>query len=558
MFYFPTVLQRHSGCFATIWLVATKGINVPRRQILQVNVAQTCEDIMDYVLERVQPPRPDLPPPRFSLYLSAQLQYGVVVVYHRQCTMFLEELQTFIHRLFKDKGIQRIDLTDNVPPLLLKDALTFMLETDGAPDPLFGRMHDLMPSPRTVIEMERSRLREVSPEESALIQASPASAVSQMSDFTAAPEAITLKESEPATVPYPEFAGDELPEGGQDMVDFLLEQEDFFSEENGTETEQRKEGTEEIITANQDPGATLPAVEETTQLPQGELGLTAEPPRPLPEHLTQESHPPEPPSPGAEGRETGILESQEVAPTVVKKRPRELVLFPTETQLSYQTMKEQIQNPLTETRCPLLLPPPSHLRIPAAELFRKPCTFLSEDALSLWRQAATITPVSASDLPVRGRAPESSEKERATKQQEPEGPEFSSDLCLPHMESSDPPEVSREMLSEKGASVSSRTGTLLEDIPEMTTEQALNSEKDFRTSLFVHPETSGYPILPEDQATPVTFQSLLSPNTSRRTVARAFRNLLGIVESGTVTVEQTQPYGDIIISPGVSSQSAQV
>ncbi|KAM8826181.1 meiotic recombination protein REC8 homolog [Synchiropus picturatus] len=554
MFYFPTVLQRHGGCFATVWLVATKGIRVPRRQILEVNVAQTCDNIMDYVLERVQPLRPDLPPPRLSLYLSAQLQYGVVVVYHRQCSMFLEDLQTFLHRLYKDKGIQRIDLTDNVPPLLLKDALSFMLETDGAPDPLFGRMHDLMPSPSTVIEMEGSRLREVSPEESALIQASPASAVSQNSDFTAAPEAITLKEFEPAAFPYPEFAGAELPEGGQDMVDFLLEQEDVFSEESATETEQRKERTEEIITANQDPGATLPAVDETTQLPQEELELTAEPPRPLPEHLTQES-----PSPGAEGREKGILESQEVAPTVVKKKRREPVLSHTETQLSYQTMKQQIQNPLTETRRPLLLPPPSHLRIPAAELFRKPCTFLSEDALSLWRQAATITPVSASDLPVSGRAPESSEKERAKKQEEPQGPEFSSDLSLPHLESSDPHvRMSREMLSEEGASVSSRTGTLLEDIPEMTTEQALHSEKDFWTSLFVHPETSGYPILPEDQATPVTFQSLLPPNTSRRTVASAFRNLLGIVESGTVTVEQTQPYGDIIISPGVSTQSAQV
>ncbi|KAM9782805.1 meiotic recombination protein REC8 homolog [Neosynchiropus ocellatus] len=568
MFYYPTVLQRHGGCFATIWLVATKGISVPRRDILQVNVVRTCDDIMDYVLERVQPPRPDLPRPRFSLYLSSQLQYGVVVVYHRQCTMFLEELQTFLNRLFKSKGTQRIDLADKIPPPLLKDALTLMLETEGAPDPLFGRMHDMMPSPRTVIEMERSRLRDVSPEQSALILTSPASAVSQRSsktsphDFTVSPESITLREPQLAASPSTEvipaanpfhpnqvqtsqifsslsqFEGAELPEGGKDMVDFLLGQEDYFTAGNATEREQPR--TEEIFTTTQDQQVTLPAVEETTQLPQEELGLTVEPPRPLAKHLIQESHPPEPSSPGAEGREHGVLEFQEELPPVAKKRRRKLVLFDTETQLSDETMQQQIQNPLTETRRPLLLPPPSHLRIPAAELFRKPCTFLAEDVLSLWRQAATITPVSGSDPPVRGSTPESSdaEKERVKRQEESEGPEFPSEVSLPHLEGSVPHEGSREMSSEKEASVSSRTATLLEDIPETANEPAAG--------------------LPAEQTTPVSFQSLLARNASRGTVARAFRKLLGILESRTLSAEQTEPYGDIIISPGVNSQSVQV
>lgn len=44
---------------------------------------------MNYVLEQVPPPRPGLPRPRFSLYLSSQLQYGVIVVYHRQCAILL-------------------------------------------------------------------------------------------------------------------------------------------------------------------------------------------------------------------------------------------------------------------------------------------------------------------------------------------------------------------------------------------------------------------------------------------------------------------------------------
>lgn len=37
------------------------------------------------MLVRVQPPQPGLPRPRFSLYLSAQLQIGVIRVYFQQC-----------------------------------------------------------------------------------------------------------------------------------------------------------------------------------------------------------------------------------------------------------------------------------------------------------------------------------------------------------------------------------------------------------------------------------------------------------------------------------------
>lgn len=43
------------------------------------------EEILNYVLVRVQPPMPGLPRPRFSLYLSAQLQIGVIRVYFQQC-----------------------------------------------------------------------------------------------------------------------------------------------------------------------------------------------------------------------------------------------------------------------------------------------------------------------------------------------------------------------------------------------------------------------------------------------------------------------------------------
>lgn len=55
------------------------------------------DDIMSYVLQRVPPPQPGLPRPRFSLYLSSLLQYGVILVYHRQCALLLRKLSTDSH-----------------------------------------------------------------------------------------------------------------------------------------------------------------------------------------------------------------------------------------------------------------------------------------------------------------------------------------------------------------------------------------------------------------------------------------------------------------------------
>lgn len=90
---------------------------------------------MNYVLEQIPPPQPSLPRPRFSLYLSSQLQYGIVVVFHRQCGIFLgkslfrgeemsaepgsqpfltflEELQSIVGQLVKQKTSKKIDMED--------------------------------------------------------------------------------------------------------------------------------------------------------------------------------------------------------------------------------------------------------------------------------------------------------------------------------------------------------------------------------------------------------------------------------------------------------------
>uniref|UniRef100_A0A665UZ84 Rad21/Rec8-like protein N-terminal domain-containing protein n=1 Tax=Echeneis naucrates TaxID=173247 RepID=A0A665UZ84_ECHNA len=182
MFYYPTVLKHHTGCFSTIWLVATKGIRVPRRDFLKVNVKSTCDDIMNYVLERVPPPRPDLPRPRFSLYLSSQLQYGVIVVYHRQCAILLEELHTICTLLLFLRQ-----------PLVFPDALTVMEETEGALDPLFGVMYmqHPLPSPTTLKQIFYQ------------FHFNPFF-LSLFPGLTASPDTITLREMEPLSLPITE------------------------------------------------------------------------------------------------------------------------------------------------------------------------------------------------------------------------------------------------------------------------------------------------------------------------------------------------------------------
>ncbi|XP_072363762.1 REC8 meiotic recombination protein b [Scyliorhinus torazame] len=112
MFYFPDVLQRNTGKFSTIWLVATRAGKVTKRDYLRVNVVRTCEDIIRYILVQVRPLYPGTSRPRFSLYLSAQLEVGVVRVYHRQCLYLIDEIQQILDRLHRVEAQARINVVD--------------------------------------------------------------------------------------------------------------------------------------------------------------------------------------------------------------------------------------------------------------------------------------------------------------------------------------------------------------------------------------------------------------------------------------------------------------
>ncbi|XP_050932355.1 meiotic recombination protein REC8 homolog [Lates calcarifer] len=583
MFYYPTVLKHHTGCFSTIWLVATKGIRVPRRDFLKVNVKSTCDDIMNYVLERVPPPRPGLPRPRFSLYLSSQLQYGVIVVYHRQCAILLEELHTIVGQLVKQATSQKIDMDDySRQSLLLPDALSLLEEAEGALDPLFG----VMDSPSTLLQMGEEYQREASPELPELI--SPTAAAAAENGMTASPETITMRETEPVAMPVTEFEGEELIHQHPETIDFLLEQPDYFPEEDleaqreketrgeqerelerrGTEGDLEEERAKELTGSVNGLQPTTASSEEATLLPQEGPGLSVEKPEPPPDQLTPVSAPPLPSPPSAEREREIPIVALEDLPTPEERRRRQLIFFDSVTQIPQEVLQQQIDDPLTETSPPPFLPPPSDISLSATELLNNPCTFLPEEVLFLWRQAATITPVPGSDLQVGERGPEStdSEKEREREmaeaaEREEERLELSpkevpKDLAEEEMfdisgmgtlplEASDQREVSREMSpidsSEREGSTVSRPVPALGDIPEVV-DEALERA------------------LPEHEPAPapVLFRSLLPPDVDRRTVSTTFQRLLENLSARKMCVEQSEPYGDILISLGPEYQEVQL
>ncbi|KAM7383401.1 hypothetical protein PAMP_003057 [Pampus punctatissimus] len=565
MFYYPAVLKRHTGCFSTIWLVATKGIRVPRRDFLKVNVKSTCDDIMNYVLEMVPPPRPGLPRPRFSLYLSSQLQYGVIVVYHRQCVILLEELQSIVGQLLKQKTSQKIDIDDHGRQApLFPDALSLLEETEGAPDPLFGVMYmqDPMPSPTTLIQMGQEYLREASPELAAADMG-----------ITASPDTITLRETDHVSIPTAEFEGVELADHHPDTLDFLLAQADHFPEadfetvseatpeeqEMEIERERRervldRERTKELTGSTIEIQPTISS-EDATLLPQEEPVLLVEQLRLPTDQLTPVSVPamPSPPSVPVEPVRRSVELEDVPYPEVTVRRKRQLIFFDPETQLSQEVLQQQIDDPLTETRRPHFPPPSSHRMPSAAELLNNPCSFLPEEVLLLWRQAAVITPVSGSDLQVREGGPEStdSEKEREhemaerEERDEPSTKEVPRDLAESEMfdisgpgtlplEGSEQREVSREI---SPMYTSEREGSTLQNIPE-----------DDMLGLAESPGLM--PELAEHEAASVLFQSLLPPDADRRAVSNIFQRLLEALSTRKVSVKQERPYGDILILPG--------
>ncbi|XP_022348638.1 meiotic recombination protein REC8 homolog isoform X2 [Enhydra lutris kenyoni] len=559
MFYYPNVLQRHTGCFATIWLAATRGSRLVKREYLKVNVVKTCEEILNYVLVRVQPPLPGLPRPRFSLYLSAQLQIGVIRVYSQQCQYLVEDIQHILERLHRAQLQIRMDMVETeLPSLLLPNRLAMMETLEGAPDPFFGVMSvdPTLPSPFSIPQIRQ--LLEAATPERELEEAPPEVPVEprkpdRIPVTVVSPEAITLKEAEPIRMLQIEGEQD-LPEVSRRDLDLLIAEEDeaILLEERRVPplsppalapVEEAAEplpvpAPEEVKPVGWEPEALL-----TEVTPPPELRL----PAPLSPERRQPPVPPYPRSPPA------------------RRRRRQLLFWDKETQISREKFQEQLQTRAHCWECPKVQPPERTTRSPM-ELFRTPthAGWLPPELLALWTHCAQPPPEA-----LRRRPPPEPEEEVAA--EEERRMETLSDIEVPReaQEPSGPLMLSSELSLEAVEEEKSRISL----IPPEERWAWAEAEQPEPPALPVVPEVpevalelpSVLPLEPELLSLEALyravaqelqanrepdFDSLVSPLSPRRMAARVFYLLLVLAAQQILCLEQEKPYGRLLIQLG--------
>ncbi|KAF5925754.1 hypothetical protein HPG69_002204 [Diceros bicornis minor] len=522
MFYYPNVLQRHTGCFATIWLAATRGSRLVKREYLKVNVVKTCEEILNYVLVRVQPPQPGLPRPRFSLYLSAQLQIGVIRVYFQQCQYLVEDIQHILERLHRAQLQIRIDMVEpELPSLLLPNRLAMMETLEDAPDPFFGMMSvdPRLPSPFNIPQVRRlleavipERVLEEIPPEVPTVPRKP----DRIPVTVVSPEAITLLEAEPIRI-LPIEGEKELPEISRRELELLVaeEEEAILLEEP---KEEPRVPEPEAIVPPVSPAALAPV--EAEPLP----GLVLAP---------EELKPP-------------AWEPEALLPEVTPLR--ELRLPP----------------PISPE--PMVQPPERTIRSPG-ELFGIPTHpgRLPPELLAFWTHCAQPPPRAL--WPPMEPEEEAAERELAA-EEERRKIEIPSDIEVLReaLEPSVPLMVSAELSLEMAEEEKTRISLVppeerwawaeaelpevpalpvVPELPEVPMEMpvALPPEPEMLSLEAVHRA-----VALELQAKRVPdFSSLVPPLSPRRMAARVFYLLLA---QQILRVEQEEPYGRLLIQPG--------
>ncbi|XP_008537763.2 meiotic recombination protein REC8 homolog isoform X2 [Equus przewalskii] len=576
MFYYPSVLQRHTGCFATIWLAATRGSRLVKREYLKVNVVKTCEEILNYVLARVQPPQPGLPRPRFSLYLSAQLQIGVIRVYFQQCQYLVEDIQHILERLHRAQLQIRIDMVEpELPSLLLPNRLTMMETLEDAPDPFFGMMSvdPRLPSPFRIPQI-RHLLEAVSPErvlEEIPPEVPPEPRKPERVPVTVvSPEAITLLEAEPIRILHIEGERD-LPEISRRELDLLVaeEGEAILLEEP---KEEPRALEPEAIVPPLSPTALAELERAVEPLPSEvpapeELKLAVwEPAVPLPE-VTPPLEVRLPPPVSPERRRPPVAPPPRSPP---RRRRRRLLFWDKETQISREKFQEQMQIRAHCWECPMVQPPERTITSPG-ELFRTPTHSgrLPPELLAFWTHCAQPPPRALRRRPPLEPEEEAAERELVA-EEERRKPETPSDI-----------EVLREALEPSGPLMVSAELSL-EAAEEEARISLVPPEERWAWAEVEQPEVPALPVVPELPEVPVEmplelplepemlsleavhravalelqakrapdFSSLVPPLSPRRMAARVFYLLLVLAAQQILHVEQEKPYGRLLIQPG--------
>ncbi|XP_067389260.1 meiotic recombination protein REC8 homolog [Emydura macquarii macquarii] len=570
MFYYPNVLQRHTGRFATVWLAATGGTKLVKREYLKVNVPQTCEEILAYILVQAPPPAPGAPRPRFSLYLSAQLQYGVVRVYSRQCHYLIEEIQHTLERLSRAQQQIRIDMGDlEQPGLLLPDPLQLMEDLEDAPDPFFGVMEPPCPAPspppqiRRVLETPTPE-RPARPPRRRRAEEGPPTVVS--------PEIITMKEAEPITLL-------EI-EGERELPEITAREIDLLAEEGGGLT---PPGTPALAPASRPPShpteleeemrawvaerpprlsppsrvAEEPPVEvETPPLPEERLRLPPEELPPPPE-LSPPREPALPPPAvpprrrpprSPEVRMPPCAPQLEPAELPPRRAPRRRLLFLDEvTQIPRDQIRKQILDLRAQCRPLVMVEAPARRRRTPAELLRAPTYgWLPPELQALWQRCALLQPLDYAAL--RGEEPPS-EVEVAREALEPSLPAMvSSEISLETTEE-EPPRPS--LVTPEERRLAPEAEEVLPSVPELP-EVSLELPPD-RQLLTL--ETVRRLVAPElERVGETDFRTLVPPTVSRRIASRIFYFCLVLCGLQFLRLEQAEPYGPILLKRGARFQ----
>nr|XP_019942951.1 PREDICTED: meiotic recombination protein REC8 homolog [Paralichthys olivaceus] len=573
MFYYPNVLHRHTGCFSTIWLAATRGTRVTRRELLKVNVKLTCGDILGYVTAQVPPSQPNLPRPRFSLYLSSQLQYGVVVVYHSQCGFLLEEVQQTIDRFLRAKRCSRIDMAEsdrlalNVP-----DSLYLMEETERAQDPFFGLMesHQLL-SPYRILQTAFTS-EDVGSQHS--LVPSPLTTLNN-EGFRSLSVAITLTEKEQFVITAENFEGEDLPEVTDREINLLMDQKDQFCKE--VEEQRSRERTRELEGAmssfdqlnktavREERDSVFLLDEETGQTVDITLASLGREMTPLRVAM------PTPPSgeSGTQVDQERERSNEEIKVCPIRRPPgsrrRQLVFADPQVQISDRAMKEQIVKPKAETLdlSGVLLDLPSLTKwATPAELFSAPCGSLPHaDLQLLWKQCALLTALPVHGKNQSGEMEKEEEEEEARVESEQDREilrhssmkQISSESGLQPADGSSVSDVILDISREdkSGNDVITPTGRwspqedtrpLMEPIAEENIEMP-EAQTDTESKDMLSWISSILQRFAE-----VTFDSLLPPEADRTTAAHTLYKLLELLSAGHVTVLQTEPYSNMTIT----------
>ncbi|KAL2085478.1 hypothetical protein ACEWY4_018798 [Coilia grayii] len=524
MFYYPTVLQHRSGCFSAI-----------------------CEDIMDYVTVRVLPEHPSLPRPRFSLYLSSQLYYGVVIIYHRQCAFLLDEIQQSIEKLLRLQKHVRIDMpeleqTVDIPAVLMEEDL----------DPFFGQMRmDDMPSPSQLAQFS-SFLEAYSPEHPQRTPSPEAEAPLHI----ASPEAITLKEAEPGALRMPEFLGEELMEPNEQDIDMLLKEPSERTVEEAVERQDEARLGEvveaapssDVAPAITPPPTTSPPTRETSDQNGG---------------MIQES--------------TSLeLEPSDVQPKRKGARRRKQLSIDRQTQISSPEMDRQTKNLLCDTvaldEVPVRVA--AERRVSAEELASGPYSGVLNPALRLlWKQRAVLR-----RRPGRRRPREEEELEEEEEKREGyhDLSEHLSELEARRRQDDSSGQIPKDS-AESGLYVSvisapcdpqldiSKEGKTqdLTSVPVGRSAEEGPMEPIFEEEPLIQAGVALPPQAEDDtttdslmanslleQSEEIAFDSLLPPEANRRTVAQTFYKMLELANEGKLKACQAKPFDPITLTLG--------